>query len=236
MRHVRLFFVLATLTLFPPTLATGDVTVCPTSSMQFGCSALTNAAQYDSTCGTPGFTGTVRVHFDLAQRTLGMDATTPVSFFSPSGSMRVAEIYRLVGGTPGTPVTFNIRMPVAATLYVPFFDDNGRAAAGASLEVDGVVVAQASESYACSFSNCTTTGSLSAPLLAQVTIPVGQDFVLVAGLTASVRISGSNSGQARAEANFQFEGLPLGTSVVSCHDGLTPALRSTWGDVKVRYR
>src|SRR5258706_977444 len=194
MRHVRLFSLLAAVAAFPPTPATAADTVCPASSMQFFyCSGLTRAAQYDSTCGAPGLSGTVRVHFDLAQKTLGMDATT-IPFFSPSGSMRVADIYRLVGGATSTPVTFNIRMPVTAALYVPSFESNSQAAAGASLEVDGVVVAQASESYACSFGNCTTTGSLSAPLLAQVTIPVGQDFVMVAGLTASVQISDCGGG------------------------------------------
>lgn len=235
MRRLGFFPVLAAGAMFPPALANGAATVCPASSMQFFyCSGLTHAAQYDSTCGAPGFSGTVRVHFDLAQKTLGMDATT-IPLSSPSGLIRVADIYRLVGGTPGTPVTFSIRMPVTAAFHVPAFEDNSQATAGASLEVDGVVVAQASESYACSFGNCTTTGSLSAPLLVQVTIPQGQDFVLVAGLTASAKVSGGG-GYARPEASFQFEGLPPGTSVVSCHDGLTPADRSTWGNLKLRYR
>lgn len=237
MRHFGLLSIIAAaVAMLPPAIATGAATVCPASSAQFnGCAALTQAVQYDSTCGTYGWSGTVRVHFDLVQMTLGINADTPLPNFIPSGSMRVADIYRLVGGTPGTPVAFNIRMPVAAAFYVPPWEYGSQASAGASLEVDGVVVAQASETYACTFGNCTHTGSLSAPLLAQVTIPVGQDFVLVAGLTALVHVFGSG-GFARAEASFQFEGLPPGISIVSCQDGLTPVRHGSWGDLKLRYR
>jgi hypothetical protein len=237
MRRLDLFSILAALGMCVPTLAAGEATVCPASALHLGtCDYSTNVGQYDITCSNgpaPGGRG----YFELAQRTLGVALYNPCTCYHVDAWIRVAEVYRLVGGTPGTPVTFTIRMPVSPTLHVPAFGSPLNATAVATLELDGALVAEASETRSCAFGNCTTTGSLSVPLSAQATIPVGVDFVVVAGLkTYAGGTAGLDPGTQKVEASYLFEGLPPGTSVVPCHDGLTSVLRSSWGSLKLRYR
>jgi hypothetical protein len=88
----------------------------------------------------------------------------------------------------------------------------------ARLEVDGVVLAQASEVRDCTdFFSCTTTGNLTTSLSAPLSIPAWQEFVIVTRLSASVSGGIQNPGTADIEAGLHFDDLPAGIAVVSCH-------------------
>jgi hypothetical protein len=187
--------------------------VCPTSSITLlGCgTSSTQAAAMDTQC-----IFTQDAHFDLVADTLGL-ALQPEGF-QGNGEVAAAERYRIVGPSPGTPVSLALRMPISATLYVTSSDTPGTSSGTAKLEVDGVVLAQADEvrDCCCEF-QCTTTGQLTTSLTAVVSIPAGQDFVVVTRLSASVRGGIPYPATAHIEAGFHIDDLPAGVGVVSCH-------------------
>jgi hypothetical protein len=127
-------------------------------------------------------------------------------------------------------------MTVTPHLLAHWTDVPTAASMTATLELDGATLATATQSRNCNFSGCTDTGDLSVPLTAQVTIPEGQAFEFSAGLSGSASGNIDYPASAGADAVFAFDGLPPGIGIVTCHDAPTPALRGTWGALKLRYR
>jgi hypothetical protein len=83
----------------------------------------------------------------------------------------------------------------------------------------------------------------STPWSAQLALPLrraaGEDFRLHVTLDASNSTEGGK--KINLAAKLYFEGLPPGSSIVSCHgyrqeSGSVPAAAVTWGSIKARYR
>ncbi len=159
----------------------------------------------------------VQTAFNLPLGTIHL-ALYPTGFAS-SGETRMAERYILIGPSPGTPVAFTLHMPVTATIFVVGDDVPTSASGTAKLELDGVVVAQASETHSChDYFVCTTTGNLSTTLSAGVTIPSHQPFQLVTRLTGGVNGNIANPGNVHIDGTVHFDDLPAGVTLVPCHD------------------
>jgi hypothetical protein len=195
-----------------PPAARAAAADCPASTMYLSeCTTSSSAAVFDTACG---FFPYARGHYNLVQDTLGL-SLMPL-FGSVGAWIHAGESYHLIGRPPGTPVPFTLRMPISAGIYASPQDIPTSATGNASLAVDGAVVAQASESHACDWYNCTTIGNLSTPLTAGLVIPSGQEFLVVASLAASIAGNIVDPGGARIEAGLHFDDLPAGTAVVSC--------------------
>ena len=213
---------------------------CPTSSFQvdapypYACDVQTNEATFDTTCGSTFTRG--RGHFDLVQRTIGLSLLAG-AMEGGTVTLDVAERFLPIGPPPGTPITCTLRMPVSASVSAYGDIDTPASAKGsAQLEVDGAVVAQASEHRLCYASDCTITGNLTTTLSTTLEITSGQAFLVLA--TVSANGGGYNPGSARVtiDAGLQFDGLPVGVAIVSCHEGATPTRNATWGSIKALYR
>jgi hypothetical protein len=175
----------------------------------------TQVAAMDTSCG-PEQAPWENGRFDLLADTLGLGVQPPG--FGGSGEVAAAERYRIVGAAPGTPIPFTLRMPISAVLFVFPSDLHAMSSGTAKLEVDGVVLAQASEVRDCTDAfTCTTTGNLTTSLTAALSLPAWREFVVVARLSASVNGGIANPGTVDIAAGLHFDDLPAGIAVVSCH-------------------
>ena len=201
-----------------PSRASAD---CPTSTITLPCpwtSIATTAAARDTGCSyySPDFQE-AQAAFNLPLGTIDISLYPP--FGGSSGEIHMAERYMLTGPPAGTPITFTLRLPVTATIAVVGSDVATSASGTASLELDGVVIAQASETRSChDYFDCTTTGNLSTTLSAGAEIPSGQAFQLVTRLTGSVSGAIINPGSVRIDGTVHFDDLPPGATLLSCHD------------------
>ena len=216
---------------------------CPTSTINLPCTfpgihVSTTAAAMDTVCIFYPPYANFRAGFDLPDGTISLwlDALSS----SVAGDVRMVERYVLTGPPAGTPISFTVSMQLAATLELDNFSDIPISVSGtARLELDGVVIAQASKTRSClGYGNCTTTGDLPTTLSASVQIPSGQEFEIASSLAGSVTtaVTFNRPGFAIIDGGVQFGNLPPGVTLAACHDVPTPVSQATWGSVKARYR
>jgi hypothetical protein len=217
-------------------------TPCPTSTMTLpdGCTIATTNAALDTTCPPQPYWTRGRGHFDLDADQLGLalDYRSSPCCGDLSGRVRAADRHRLVGAPAGTPIPLTIRLQTAASIVAGASDFDASATGSGALEVDGVVVAQATQTTVCDgdplFPICTTTGNVST-VSADLVIEAEQEFTLVAELSG--RANGTFAFAAVSmESTIHFDGLPPGVTVVSCHDAPVPVRAASWGTLKTRYR
>ena len=214
-------------------------TTCPSSTFAGGSwNISTTQAVFDTTCPVqPSFNGRVRGHFDLTTDQLGLNVAQPSGYLDVHGHLRVADRHRLVGLPAGTPVSFSIRLSTAASVIAFGSDFPTWASGTARIEVDGNLVAEATQRRSCDgdefFPTCTTTGDV-ATVTANLIIEAEREFQLTADLRGGISLGGSHS--VGLESTLHFDGLPPGVTVVSCHDAPVPVRATTWGTLKTRYR
>ena len=221
---------------FPPEDAAA-VTGCPLSTLNCnGSLSSSDDAVRALTCSNSQ--GGAGVGYDLVSGTI--HAAGSGGDGGGGGSVQAVDDYTIVGLPTGTPVTFTARLRVIGSVgggcavTFPSGDFFGRLTEGASNRVE----VRRSTTLVCQpFGGpcCATGGSVDSTLRVTVAGTAGLAFRLTSEVGASGRFLGAN-----VTGQLSFEGLPPGTTVVSCQgfrqDFPVPARPTSWGAVKVRYR
>jgi hypothetical protein len=155
------------------------------------------------------------------------------------GSVRAVDDYTVIGLPTGTPLTFTATLRVIGYVsvgcygYDPSGNISGRLTEGSSNTVE----VRRSSSLDCDpqgYSCCGVGASVDSTLRVDIVATAGAAFRLTSEVGASVRF-----GSTSVTGQLAFEGLPPGTSIVSCQgyrqEFPVPATTMSWGALKVRY-
>lgn len=183
---------------------------CPVSTIDLhGFHLATSAVRADTVQVTSvwSFEG----FFDLARDTLGAFASDSAQECLPGDPRRAdvvsRESYMLVGPAPGTPVSFTIRVPVAADYHVYPGVPQGEMSLGGSVTVNGAV----RDSFALQDWCC--HGTIPETLRVDDTEPAGTWFEIDTRLVDEVCYYAA----VRARGGVRVTGLHAGVAMVSCH-------------------
>jgi hypothetical protein len=167
--------------------------------------------------------------YDIPQATLFLTSGSPFGGCDPE--ITVEDDFVVHGLPDGTPVSFTGRFEVSAEYYCQL----GYGGVSASLRA-GVGI-PASLAWALGQNDCTNpvpnsrAEVLTVPISGLAGSPIRMRFVL--GATMG-ELFGAN-----VLGKFGFDGLPNGTTIVSCNgfvDGPVPAQPASWGRLKAQYR
>ena len=205
---------------------------CPSNSMVCGQTITSNDSA--KSCTDSYSTSTYDLirgsfHVDAAGRCGGACAT--------SASLSAADLYRVGGLPPGTPVTFTAELTVELAAWGTCGYLTPGTASASLREGDSNQASRSIETpRVCTVQGCCVeTQNVYVPLRVTVTRLSGEELMLHFDLACS-----SNQ-LALVDGILRFHGFPSGASVVSCQgyraDFLgTPTHPVSWGTIKLRYR
>jgi hypothetical protein len=213
---------------------------CPSSTVTFirllhGDPFTTDAVKYDSTF-TPDPCGEAHMTFDKSLGVLSLSASS--SFCgSPyygwlTAAIKVTELFDVTGVAPGTPVNATLIYHLDGTA------DNA-CSKGSFVLFSGHVYRGADYR---SFVDCLHYDYCYPPCNMNTTLTLPVTIVAGTPLEASFDLyyetpRFANLAKAQGTGSYGVVGLPPGVRAIACSGSdVTPAHRTSWGDLKVRYR
>jgi hypothetical protein len=180
--------------------------------------------------------------YDLISGTVGVETEGGFDWITYA-AVAAADEYRVLGLPPGPTLSFVVEMRVRASLSGYCFPGFNGAASSASatlregdsdqstLSVGTPLECHLSPPYFC----CAQQASIDQTLRVTILRSVGEVFTIHFGLESQ-----EFKGYARVDGQLSFSGIPPGASVVSCQgyhqDFVTDSRRTSWGQLKLRYR
>ena len=190
---------------------------CPASTIE---DIPSLAAERDSLYAGASIGDSLIAHYDLTTGTLASARRRNARFHL---AVELADEYTIVGLPAGTPV------PLTAHWSFHAVYDFGTAPSGLTSRVR--LLEGAANIAETQLSTTEWFDAIELPIPATA----GTPFTLRSLLEYEAR-----DGRGHANAALRFDGIPFGATIVSCQgyrqDGVTPALPSTWGAIKSRYR
>jgi hypothetical protein len=207
---------------------------CPANYIKNGSASIvqSSAPAFDVPLGED-FGSPVDIGYDLAQGRLHEHSFAGIA---NSSWVRVGDFYDVTGVPEGTMIVATAELAVS-NAWVGTGGCGGTGCWG--YVVARIVSAQDSTERSAGI-NVYNTGKVS---LAPFSTVLGVAFTAGTPIPLTFRLEGhqtaGGSHATDADATIRFQGLPPGASVVSCQgfvDPSTPAVRASWGRIKVSYR
>jgi hypothetical protein len=221
----RWFIALVVVSSALPAAEARATTPCPANQMHFGDGTVftSTAAAFDSTRNED------HVQYDLVTGNLVMHQCCSIT-----GALTdVYDEYDVTGVPAGTPVSLTVVLTVDGAIWTFHCGGTGCAGHYVARIIHGTDAAQANHSDNIFDGRIEHHDVVTLPL----TIVAGQPERLEFYLAGGRALGGSHGSEAIAV--ISFTGLSAGMSIVSCQGfagGVTPVRRSTWGQLKTRYR
>lgn len=215
MNSIRRLFLLALVAAIPAAPANAET--CPASTIEESPSF---AAERDSLYAGTSIGDSLVAHYDLTTGTMTSARRRNARFHL---GVELVDEYMIVGLPAGTPVSLTAHWAFHAVY------DFGTAPSG--LTSRARLLEGAANVAETQLSTTDWIDAIELPIPATA----GTPFTLRSLFEYEAR-----DGRGHADAALRFDRIPFGAAIVSCQgyrqDGVVPALPSTWGAIKSRYR